>query len=364
MHIIPRNKLSGAEKVCLLIAKNLKRYEVIVVCGGEELKNIFIEQGIKTYNLSFCNRDFVYTLKKLKDICKEEDIGVIHAHDNIASIYSFLVKKLMFNNIKIISHVHSVYPFLKNNSLFKIIDLYFRPKYDYNILCGKLVLNHYLEFTTYFPQNKYEILSNSIDLKTIEKYKLIPSHELRETYNIPNNKIVIGYCGRLCTIKGLIPFVYELSKNIDKFQNCIFLIVGNGELEDELKSLINKLKLEDKFIFVGFQQDTYPFYQMMDIFFLPSLYEGLPMVLLEAMAFEKTVVSMNVGGISELIKNKENGYLVESQNYDSFIKTLVFASNNYNKDSGLRQLAFSTIQDAYNITNYCEKLSDIYECLM
>ena len=62
------------------------------------------------------------------------------------------------------------------------------------------------------------------------------------------------------------------------------------------------------------------FYPIIDVFFLPSLYEGLPMVLLEAMAFKKAIVSMNVGSISEVIKNGKTGMLIENQN-NLFLKS-------------------------------------------
>ena len=360
MHILPMNKLSGAEKVALLICENIKEYEVVVVCGGEELKKIFEKRGIKTYSLSFLPRDIVKTTYNLSKIIKVERVNLIHAHDNLASIYGYILKNIFFNKVKVASHIHSAYPFLKNKSVSKLIDSYFRPRYDCNILCGQLVLDHYLKYTNYFREDKSHIASNSVDLSSIVGIKSKSSDYLKEYYNIGSNKKVIGFCGRLCEIKGLIPFINILAENIYKFKDCVFLIVGSGELENEIKSLVTELNLDEYFIFAGFKEDVLPFYSIMDIFFLPSLYEGLPMVLLEAMAFEKTVVSMNVGGISELIKNEKNGYLVEEKNYGEFINTLERAVNNYDKDYEIRNLALRTVHDKYEINSYCKQLSMLY----
>ena len=82
-------------------------------------------------------------------------------------------------------------------------------------------------------------------------------------------------------------------------------LLNSKETLEMIENLdMGKLKLEDIFILTGFQEKVNVFYQIIDVFFLPSLYEGLPMVLLEAMAFKKAVISMNVGSISEVIKNK------------------------------------------------------------
>ena len=81
LHILPMNKLSGAEKMALLTCKNMKRFTPIVVCGGNDLKEIFEKNGIKSYSLRFSNKQIFSTLKGLKNIIKENDIKIIHAHD-------------------------------------------------------------------------------------------------------------------------------------------------------------------------------------------------------------------------------------------------------------------------------------------
>ena len=68
MHILPMNKMSGAEKMALLMCSNFKKYEPIVVCGGESLKKAFDDKGIDTYALSFGKKDLLKTLKNLKSI--------------------------------------------------------------------------------------------------------------------------------------------------------------------------------------------------------------------------------------------------------------------------------------------------------
>ncbi|MDM0617966.1 glycosyltransferase [Clostridium perfringens] len=359
LHILPMNKLSGAEKMALLTCKNMKRFTPIVVCGGNDLKEIFEKNGIKSYSLRFSNKQIFSTLKGLKNIIKENDIKIIHAHDNNASLNAYLVKKLYRLDIKVISHIHSCYPFLKENGINKKIDSFFRQRYDFNIICGNLVYDFYKENSNYFNLDKMNILPNAIDINEIINFNLSKSKSLREEFNIPSNKTILGFVGRLCDIKGLIPFLEEFSKNKEDFNDCRVLLVGSGEQEGEIKELIKKLKLQDLVILTGFRDDVYKFYPIIDIFFLPSLYEGLPIVLLEAMAFKKAVVSMNVGSISEVVINGETGFLVENE-LREFINKMKIFKDNKNLRINIGNRAFNHVSEKYNIVNYVINIEEIY----
>ncbi|MDZ4940888.1 glycosyltransferase [Clostridium perfringens] len=359
LHILPMNKLSGAEKMALLTCKNMKRFTPIVVCGGNDLKEIFEKNGIKSYSLRFSNKQIFSTLKGLKNIIKENDIKIIHAHDNNASLNAYLVKKLYRLDIKVISHIHSCYPFLKENGINKKIDSFFRQRYDFNIICGNLVYDFYKENSNYFNLDKMNILPNAIDINEIINFNLSKSKSLREEFNIPSNKTILGFVGRLCDIKGLIPFLEEFSKNKEDFNDCRVLLVGSGEQEGEIKELIKKLKLQDLVILTGFRDDVYKFYPIIDIFFLPSLYEGLPIVLLEAMAFKKAVVSMNVGSISEVVINGETGFLVENE-LREFINKMKIFKDNKNLRINIGNRAFNHVSEKYNIVNYMINIEEIY----
>ncbi|MDM0500688.1 glycosyltransferase [Clostridium perfringens] len=360
LHILPMNKLSGAEKMALLICKNMKEYEPVVVCGGNNLKEVFKKNGIKSYSLKFSSKKILSTLNGLKKIIKENDIKILHAHDNNASLNAYLVKKLYRLDVKVISHIHNCYPWLKGNNFNKKIDKFLRPRYDYNITCGKIVYDFYKENTNYFEERKTLILSNAMDIEEITKVDLSKSEEVIKEFNIPRDKTILGFIGRLDEQKGIIPFIEEFAKHKEDFSDCRILIVGNGSQEYEVKNLIRELGLEDLVILVGFQSDIYKFYPIIDIFFLPSLYEGLPMVLLEAMAFKKAVVSMNVGSISEVILDGYTGILIKNKDYVKFIDNLINIKNDLIMRERYEKNSFDFIKNKYNINQYIIKLEKIY----
>ncbi|MBS3200933.1 glycosyltransferase family 4 protein [Turicibacter bilis] len=361
LHLLPMNKLSGAERMGLLICKHMSEVESYVITGGADLAAVFEKEGIQTNHLNFSMRQLPQVIKQLNRFIREKQIDIIHAHDNIASLSAYLTKKRYGLKVKIVSHIHNCYPWLEGNGVYKRIDQFIRPKYDFNIACGQIVYDYYYQHAPYFNLKKTCILSNAIDVSNLGITPQNQVNEIREIFNIPSDQKIIGYIGRLSEQKGMIPFIKALKNYKDQFENCKFLIVGSGEQEDETKQLVKEFELEELFIFTGFQSNIYPFYQLIDIFFLPSLYEGLPMVLLEAMAFRKAVVSMNVGSINEIIKDDITGKLVKPKAYSEFIKCLY----NIKEDETILQKygnnARMLIEGNNDIKAYVKKIISIYD---
>lgn len=361
LHILHMNKLSGAEKLALILCKNMKKYEPLVVCGGDKLKSIFEENNIKSYSIDFSNKNIIKSAKDLSLIIKDNDIKIVHAHDNNASIRAYLAKLLYKSNIKIISHIHNCYPWLEGISINKIIDSTIRKKYDHNIACGKMVYDYYTQNTDYIKYENTSVLSNAIDIDSICNTRLQEKEELIKQYNISQDEVVFGFIGRITEQKGIIPFIEEFKYHKEKFNDCKFILIGSGEQDDKVKNLLKKYKLEEQFILTGHQDDVYKFYPLIDIFFLPSIYEGLPMVILEAMSFKKPIVSMNVGSIDEVVKNEYNGYLINQKDYKLFIEKLMILKNNDIKIKKYGENSFKIIKENYDIVEYEKKVSKLYD---
>lgn len=362
LHILPMNKLSGAEKMVLLICKNLTNYESVVLCGGDKLKKSFEDNNINSYSLSFSKKHILKNIKYLKNIIRDNDIKIVHAHDNNASIHAYLVKRIYGVDIRVISHIHNCYPWINSNGINSSIDKLLRPKYDYNITCGKVVYDYYKENTNYLKSDKTSILSNAMDVEEIIGFRSNKRELIATKYNIPQKGKVIGFVGRLDEQKGIIPFIKEFNKYKENFKDTKIFMIGSGSQEEEIKSMVNKLELEEFFMFTGFQQNVYDFFPIIDVFFLPSLYEGLPMVILEAMAFGIPIVAMDVGSIREVI-NSHRGRLIKPGDYISFMDEL----RNLKEDKQLRiklgNNGHEFIKANYNIKNYCKKIEKIYDSI-
>ena len=152
-------------------------------------------------------------------------------------------------------------------------------------------------------------IRNGIDLEG----KLIQTDRwrTRKDLGIDSETCLIGTVGRLTPVKG-IPYLLEAaSVLLRQGAKVKILVVGEGSIRQDLMAQTRSLGITDRVVFLGHREDTDALLQALDIFALPSLSEGVPMALLEAMAAARAVVASRVGGIPEIIEDGFEGHLVE-----------------------------------------------------
>lgn len=132
---------------------------------------------------------------------------------------------------------------------------------------------------------------------------------LREEFCIPKNNLVVGTVAVFRRQKRLQDWLEVASRVTKQQKNVTFLLVGHGPEEAMLRSKIRELRIEDHVVMPGFRPDGRRVMALMDVFLMTSEFEGLPMALLEAMALSKPVVATSVGGIPEVVKNGDEGFL-------------------------------------------------------
>lgn len=187
---------------------------------------------------------------------------------------------------KIIMHSHSSFTDLASklrrtvfSNLHKFLRVFANKYYDVKCACSVPAAEW-----MYGKKNAQSalILNNAVDTEKFA-YSEINSEEIRAKYRV-KTKYLIGHIGRFTVQKNhsfLIDVFSELCKNRN---DCTLMLVGNGEFLENIKNKVNDLNLNDRVIFVDFQEDIYKYYSAMDVLLLPSLFEGLPITLVEAQA--------------------------------------------------------------------------------
>jgi len=135
--------------------------------------------------------------------------------------------------------------------------------------------------------------------------------DLRAEFNIGLDKTVIGNIGHLTPHKGQIDLIHAMPDVLKIHPNVVAVIVGQGELEQELKEEVRRLDLELDVVFAGFRRDIPDFLNLFDLFVFPSRQEGLGTSLLDAMSMSLPIVATHSGGIPEIVTDQLNGLLVE-----------------------------------------------------
>jgi len=141
-------------------------------------------------------------------------------------------------------------------------------------------------------------------------------------FGLDPNRPVVGYVGRLVPQKGVDLLVDAARRVLAAGVEAQFAIVGEGELERVLRHKIAAASLQDSVRLLGYQPDIASFFAVLDIFVLPSRYEGLPFTLMEAMAAGRAVVASDVSGNRDLIVHGETGLLVPAEDVTALADTL------------------------------------------
>jgi glycosyltransferase involved in cell wall biosynthesis len=159
-------------------------------------------------------------------------------------------------------------------------------------------------------ESKVVKIYSGIELDHFHPVSAEEKRKIRKKWGINQKDAVIGMVSKLWEGKGheiLIRAFQEIKKEIKEAR---LVIVGEGYLHDPLVSLVDRLGLTDSVLFTGFQMDVFEIIATFDVTVLPSFFEGMGRVLLEAMAMEKPVVASRVGGIPDLVEDGVNGFLV------------------------------------------------------
>jgi len=205
--------------------------------------------------------------------------------------------------------------------------------------------NHYN-----IPLSKIKVMPNWIDLENVKEQKNIFNKKyLKEKLNIRGNQKVLLFVHRLSKRKGAHYLSYIADKLKEK--NTIMIVIGDGSDAKQLKLKIKNIGLESHTRFLGWipNNELASYYNLADIFIMPSDEEGFPHVILEAMAYNVPFVATNVGGVKDIIPKEINNYLVDAGDIDLFIKKIEELLNLKVKDLSLIKKALGKHAENYDL---------------
>lgn len=322
--------------------------------SDEKYIDIINEKGGKVFISKFSKINFITRIKKFIEINKIiKGYKVIHINtDN--SFFPFVVGIIgKINKVeKIVIHSHSI---KFNGKILRVIGhrilKFFLPLIGNEFLACSKKAAKWL-----YPRkilNKIKIINNGID---VEKYKfdLKKRKELREKMNL-KNKFVLGNIGRFSYVKNH-KFLIEIFNEIQKKEKeSILLLIGNGELEHEIRKQVEQLNLKDKVIFLGITDKVEEYLQIMDVFIFPSNFEGLGLVAIEAQAAALKVIASN--NIPEEVKLTDYlEFLSLKKSQKIWCEKILQYKNNYERKDTSKIIE----KKGYSISNSVKNLKEVY----
>ena len=221
--------------------------------------------------------------KKLKKVLKEGQYKIVHSHINALSVFSLWAAKGAKVPVRI-AHSHSTSNKKEwKKTLLKNMLRPFSKLFATDYFCCSELAGRWLFGNKTYDQGKVYLLNNAIDVDKF-KYNEKVRKAKRKELNIKDKDLVIGHIGRFVKQKNH-EFLIDIFNDIHKQnKNTILLLAGEGPLKEEIHNKVKELGLEKNVQFLGQRNDANELYQAMDAFVLPSLYEGLPVVGVEAQA--------------------------------------------------------------------------------
>ncbi len=204
-------------------------------------------------------------------------------------------------------------------------------------------------------------IHNGIDLESV--HVTTRRSVKRAEWQIDDEAVLVGMVGRLVPVKGHAILLQALQILHRSNCNVRLLIVGDGPLRGHLEEEVKGLSLEQSVIFAGHQEQAYDFINMMDIFVLPSLHEGIPMVLLEALALKRPVIASRVGGIPEVVLHGTSGILVGPANAGELADGLREMVQNRAKAAEFGTAGRRQVEQEFSASIMANRTADMYQSL-
>jgi len=244
-------------------------------------------------------------VKQFLAICRREQVAIWHGHDYKSNALGLLLRR--FWPMRLVTTVHGWVKHTRRTPLYYRIDEFCLPRYETVICVSHDLRDRCLEIGV--PQDRCVLIENAID--TDEFARRTDGTDAKRQLGVAPNRLVIAAVGRLSAEKGFDLLIRAAVRLFESGIDGQLLIAGDGDAAQALQSLAAELGVADRVRLLGYLSDPRPLYEAADVFVLSSLREGLPNVVLEAMALQVPVVATRIAGVPRLISDGETGVLVE-----------------------------------------------------
>ncbi|WP_162890818.1 glycosyltransferase [Suicoccus acidiformans] len=344
--------VNGISKVILQYQKYIDsekyKYDFIFPNSiSSELKESLFEKS-SVYHVPNRIRNPLKYYKEIHKIMKDKHYDAVHVHGNSTTMALELLAAKKAGIEKLISHGHNSF------TKYPIIHKVFKPMFDSLYTTGLTCSNKAGESLYGLD---YIVIENGIDIKAY-RYDENIRKEYRENIGYSRNHLVIGNIGRLSEQKNhefLIDLMPSLLDYNDDFR---LMIVGDGHLKNKLESKVRELELQKHVIFLGERKDISNLLSAIDVMVMPSLYEGLPITLIEGQASGLSCIAST--NITREANVSGEVLYCNLNNPNEFIEAINYSlKNNSQKD---RVIMNEMLMDSnYSIINSINKLQDIYQ---
>lgn len=356
LHLITGLEIGGAE---MMLLKTLPRMQndfdnrVCCIIGHGPMGERLEKSGIPVYYLNLKNIFDLGIIWRFKKIIKEFKPDILVTYLIHADLFGRVLGRI-FGIKKIVCSVRA-----------KLIQFKYLPLLFLDALTSPLVTHYHFNSQTvadmyhkffFLPKRKITVIPNGLET---DKYNInIDIEKKKSELRVPQNKVIIGCVAKLRKQKGYKYLISAFTEVLKNNEDVFLLLVGDGNERKNIEKQIENLGISKNTLLLGNRDDIPELLQIIDIFVLPTLFEGMSNALMEAMAAGKPIIATDIPENKELIKDGISGILVPTKNPEAMCVALNDLINKKEKGNILSITAKNKVISLYNIRIISKKYID------
>jgi len=298
---------------------------------------------------------------KLYRLMKKEKPHIVHTHLAKAGALGRLAAKMA--GVPIIVHTYhgysiAYYRWLKTQ-LFLGIDRSVNSLSDRIVAISDPMYEDLVEKYKIAKSDRTVVINLGLELEGFMKCDVLKG-QFRREMNIPDTVFLVGIVGRLVPVKNHRLFLSAVRKVAQQIPNAVFLVIGDGELRQELEEYANEIQVTQWVRFLGWRKDLDRIYADLDCVALTSNSEGTPVALIEALSARCPVVSTDVGGVKEVVEDEKSGYLVEPDDSSALANAIIDILSNPDKARRMAEYGHQKVTSKFASSRLVSDIRNLY----
>ncbi|OMP77308.1 glycosyltransferase [[Flexibacter] sp. ATCC 35208] len=360
LQAIRQGLIGGGEShvLSLVDAMDKERFEPVVLSftDGPMITRLQ-EMGIRHYVIPSLKAFDPSCWKRVKTLIQEEQIDIVHAHGSRAASNLYIPTRMSGRPLLYTIHgwsFHDDQPFLQKQMRVwseRLLTSGAKANISVSASNRDTGVKHFSGFRS-------TVINNGIDLTRFNPSA--SQNNIRQELGIPAQNTVIGYIARITIQKDPLTLVYAFKKVLEQHRDITLLVVGEGDMKEEMVSLAAAQGIASHIVYQPFRGDVPALLQAIDIYCLPSLWEGLPIGLLEAMAMRKAVIVTAVDGSKEIVADRQNGLVVPVRDPAALATAISTLHTDVPLRTSVQHAAAVTVNQHYCAKGMTRQVEDLY----
>jgi len=378
--VIARLNMGGPALHVAYLTKGLasRGYRTTLVAGslarGEGSMSFVAEQlGVEVQSVSQLHREIsllrdAVATRRLVELIRRERPHIVHTHTakagalgRVAAVLAGEPRPIVVHTFH--GHVLRGYFGPARTAAFRLVETALAKVTDALIAVGPQVRDDLVALGV-APAEKFHVVRLGVELETRTDVDADARAEARRLLGIPEERFVVGWVGRMTGIKRTGDVLLTLKGLRERGVDAVLCMIGDGPDRERVERQAHELGIARHCLYLGYQDDVARWYSLLDAFLLPSANEGTPVTAIEALAAQRPVVATRVGGVPDVVREGEDGFLAEVGDVDGLVDALELLARDPELRARMGEQARERMLERYAVERLVDDVDALYRSLL